>query len=76
MKLLPPAIIDPPASVSFDFENTLDVYDDDLPSRVSFATELHLWQKKWQSMPNVAATLDAPGKAMMMYVDGDFFPNI
>lgn len=72
MKLLPSAIIDPPASVGSDFENVLNMYDDDLPSRVSFPSELHLWQQKWLFMPDVAATLSAPGK----HVDGDFFPNI
>ena len=52
------------------------MYEDDLPSSVSFETELHLWQCIWKiSEKEIALSLDTPEK-VLPYADQDFYPNI
>ena len=73
MHLLPSAIMD--SATPSDFQNILQFYNDDLPSRLSFESELDLWLQKWKSEPQLASELDTPEKALP-HTDGDFFPNI
>lgn len=75
MKLLPSAIKPSPTLQCCDFKNILKVCDDDLPSSVSFQSELQLWQQKWASENEIAAELNNPEK-VLAHTDDDFFPNI
>ena len=48
-----------------DFKNIIKMYEDDLPSSVSFETELNLWQHKWKiSEKENALSLDTPEKVL------------
>ena len=57
------------------FQNILQFYNDDLPSPLSFESELDLWLQKWTSEPQLASELDTPEKALP-HTGGDVFPNI
>ena len=75
MHLLPPSAITTPRSDRRNFENILQLYDNDLPCPLSFDSELDLWQHKWASEPQLASELNTPEKCLA-HTDSDFFPNI
>ena len=76
MQLLPSTITAKPSRIDRkDFENILQLYEDDLPSPVSFDTELDLWQQKWAAEHQRASALNTPEKALA-HADSDFYPNI
>ena len=53
----------------------LELYGDDLPLFLCFASEFDLWQHKWKVDSELGSTLNTPEKALD-HVDCDFFPNI
>ena len=78
MGLLPSSILSKGSAYCYsqkDFANVLELYQDDLPSSISFETEIDLWQCKWKSEPQLAIELSTPEKALTNS-DSDFFPNI
>lgn len=77
IQLLPSAIMhmDSATCSPSYFQNIFQFYHDDLPSPVSFPSELDLWQHKWRSEPQLASDLDTAEKALA-HTDSDFFPNI
>ena len=46
-----------------DFENITKFQEPDLPSLISFESEVDLWQRKWRAERQLASTLDTPEKA-------------
>ena len=53
----------------------LELYGDDLPLFLCFASEVDLWQHKWKVDSELGSTLNTPEKALD-HADCDFFPNI
>ena len=53
----------------------LELYGDDLPLFLCFASELDLWQHKWKVDSEFGSTLNTLEKALD-HADCDFFPNI
>ena len=58
-----------------NFKYILELYGDDLPLFLCFASELDLWQHKWKVDSELGSTLNTPEKALD-HADCDFFPNI
>ena len=53
----------------------MELYEDDLPSPLSFDAELDLWVQHWNAESELASKIDTPGKTLP-YADKDFHPNI
>ena len=74
--LLPSSISRSQTTISKDnFKNIVQLYEDDLPSLLSFDAELDLWLHHWKAEPELASELNTPGKTLQ-YADKDFYPNI
>ena len=74
--LLPSAINASQSVISKDdFKTIVQLYEDDLPSLLSFDAELDLWLQHWNVEPELASELNTPAKALQ-YADKDFYPNI
>ena len=74
--LLPSAINASQSVISKDdFKTIVQLYEDDLPSLLSFDAELDLWLQHWNAEPELASELNTPAKALQ-YADKDFYPNI
>lgn len=58
-----------------DLKSILQLYEDDLPSLLSFNAELDLWIQHWKVESELACNLNTPGKTLQ-YTDKDFYPNI
>ena len=58
-----------------NFKYMLELYGDDLPLFLCFASELDLWQHKWKVDSELGSTLNTLEKALD-HADCDFFPNI
>ena len=55
--------------------NILDMYADDLPSVMSFDSQLKLWHRKWEKENDLAKKLNTPEK-VLKHTDKNYFPNI
>jgi len=56
-------------------QSTLQLYEDDLPSVLSFDAELEMWQQHWTADHKLASQLNTPEK-VLPHTDSDFYPNI
>ena len=58
-----------------NFKTIMELYEDDLPSPLSFDAELDLWVQHWNDESELASKIDTPGKTLP-YADKDFYANI
>ena len=58
-----------------NFSSVINLYSDVLPSKRSLDVELDLWQSKWSTNSEQAASLDTPVKVLPL-ADPDYYPNI
>ena len=58
-----------------DFKTIMQLYEDDLPSPLSFVAELDLWLQHWNAESELACKINTSGKTLP-YADKDFYPNI
>ena len=58
-----------------DFKTIMQLYEDDLPSPLSFVAELDLWLQHWNAESELTCKINTPGKTLP-YADKDFYPNI
>ena len=76
LRLLPSSISSSQHGISKDDIKTIvQLYEDDLPSLISFDAELDLWLHHWKAEPQLASELSTPGKALR-FADKDFYPNV
>ena len=55
-------------------QSTLQLYEDDLPSVLSFDAELEMWQQHWTADRELASQLNTPEKYYLMQIV--IYPNI
>ena len=65
LRLLPSSISSSQHGISKDDIKTIvQLYEDDLPSLISFDAKLDLWLHHWKAEPQLASELSTPGKAL------------
>ena len=76
MQLLPSEVAKMTSQLTPEnFSSVINLYSDVLPSKRSLDVELDLWQSKWSTNSEQAASLDTPVKVLPLAYP-DYYPNI